>query len=170
LEEDDGHKSIDISIRWALMDIEVDGKQHIHSGKQIYTDSLRAEYSSDDGYYTHRVSNAEIDNDVNSVARAIAEAARKRYKAIKKKEVPRSNKSTMKMVVILGVIILLAIIIVFTFSRQYSNSDYICSYDAYNCADFNTRAEAQAVMKYCGNDDIHYLDGDDDGIACESLP
>jgi len=46
----------------------------------------------------------------------------------------------------------------------------ICSTNYYNCADFNTQAEAQAVMIYCGNEDIHYLDGDDDGIACESLP
>ncbi len=48
-----------------------------------------------------------------------------------------------------------------------------CNYNAYNCDDFNTRAEAQAVMFACksqGKGDIHYLDGDDDGIACESLP
>jgi len=89
--------------------------------------------------------------------------------SIKTKEVPRSN-NTMKTIVIVGVIFLLAIIILFTFSRSDSNSGYICSYDAYNCADFITRAEAQAVMIYCGNDDIHYLDGDDDGIACEALP
>ena len=47
-----------------------------------------------------------------------------------------------------------------------------CSYNAYNCDDFNTRAEAQAVMFGCkskGYGDIHYLDGDGDGIACESL-
>jgi len=46
---------------------------------------------------------------------------------------------------------------------------YECNFNIYNCADFNTRAEAQAVIDYCGND-IHYLDGDDDGIPCESLP
>ena len=50
-----------------------------------------------------------------------------------------------------------------------STLDYECSYNKYNCADFKTQTEAQAVMIYCGNDDIHYLDGDDDGIACESL-
>lgn len=50
------------------------------------------------------------------------------------------------------------------------SSDIICSYNAYNCADFNTQIEAQTVMEYCGSGDIHYLDGDDDGIACESLP
>lgn len=48
----------------------------------------------------------------------------------------------------------------------------ICSYNAYNCSDFSTHAEAQAVFEYCGgiSNDVHRLDGDDDGIACESLP
>lgn len=52
------------------------------------------------------------------------------------------------------------------------NSGYICSYNAYNCADFSTHAQAQAVFEYCGgvNNDIHWLDGDKDGLACESLP
>ncbi len=47
----------------------------------------------------------------------------------------------------------------------------ICSYDAYNCSNFITHTEAQAVFEYCGgiNNDIHRLDGDNDGIACESL-
>ena len=48
----------------------------------------------------------------------------------------------------------------------------MCSYNAYNCGDFGTQAEAQAVMVYCqsqGMGDLHYLDGDDDGIACEGL-
>lgn len=46
---------------------------------------------------------------------------------------------------------------------------YICSYDAYNCGDFSTHAEAQAVFDACGAD-VHKLDRDKDGIACESLP
>jgi len=54
--------------------------------------------------------------------------------------------------------------------KDYDDSVPICSSNYYNCADFSTQAEAQAVMEFCGNDDIHYLDGDDDGIACESLP
>ena len=44
-----------------------------------------------------------------------------------------------------------------------------CSYNAYDCKDFDTQAEAQAVMEYCGREDIHHLDGDKDGVACESL-
>ena len=48
----------------------------------------------------------------------------------------------------------------------------ICSYNAYNCSDFSTHAEAQSVFEYCGgvSNDIHRLDADKDGLACESLP
>ncbi len=48
----------------------------------------------------------------------------------------------------------------------------ICSYNAYNCPDFSTHAEAQALYELCGgvNNDIHKLDADKDGIACEGLP
>jgi hypothetical protein len=55
-----------------------------------------------------------------------------------------------------------------------------------NCANFSTRAEAQAKYDQCANDiasynadvdaakvkslDIYGLDGDKDGVVCESLP
>jgi len=47
-----------------------------------------------------------------------------------------------------------------------------CSSNVYNCTDFKTHAEAQATYDYCGgvNNDIHKLDNDKDGEACESLP
>jgi micrococcal nuclease len=48
-----------------------------------------------------------------------------------------------------------------------------CSGDIYNCPDFGTHAEAQVCYEYCkslGRGDIHRLDGDNDGVACESLP
>jgi len=48
----------------------------------------------------------------------------------------------------------------------------VCSSNIYNCADFKSQAEAQIVMNYCMDkvgSDIHYLDGDSDGIACENL-
>jgi micrococcal nuclease len=50
--------------------------------------------------------------------------------------------------------------------------EIICSYNAYNCSDFSTHVEAQEVFEYCGgvNNDIHRLDADKDGIACENLP
>ncbi len=48
-----------------------------------------------------------------------------------------------------------------------------CSGDLYNCSDFATHAEAQACYNHCqslGRGDIHRLDNDNDGIACENLP
>lgn len=50
--------------------------------------------------------------------------------------------------------------------------EIICSSNAYNCSDFSTHAEAQNVFNYCGGigNDIHRLDSDKDGSACESLP
>jgi len=49
---------------------------------------------------------------------------------------------------------------------------YVCTYNAYNCGNFSTQAQAQAVYEACGGatHDIHGLDGDKDGQACESLP
>ncbi len=54
-----------------------------------------------------------------------------------------------------------------------STSDCSCSSDSYNCGDFSTRAQAQACYEYCLSTvgkDVHRLDGDNDGSACESLP
>ncbi len=42
--------------------------------------------------------------------------------------------------------------------------------DDYNCSDFSTQAEAQRFFEAEGPGDPHRLDGDNDGIACESLP
>lgn len=47
-----------------------------------------------------------------------------------------------------------------------------CSFDAYNCSDFGSHAHAQGCFEYCigqGAGDIHRLDADDDGLACEGL-
>ena len=56
---------------------------------------------------------------------------------------------------------------------QPSEKEIICSYNAYNCSDFETHAEAQEVYDYCMQKvgyDVHRLDRDKDGVACESLP
>jgi len=54
---------------------------------------------------------------------------------------------------------------------QQEVPSFTCSYNAYNCPDFSTHREAQSVFEACGgvSNDVHRLDGDDDGIACESL-
>ena len=47
-----------------------------------------------------------------------------------------------------------------------------CSGNMYNCSDFGTHTEAQGVYESCLEQvgyDVHDLDRDDDGIACESL-
>ena len=46
-----------------------------------------------------------------------------------------------------------------------------CSGDIYNCSDFSSHASAQACFSYCldqGAGDIHRLDRDNDGSACEN--
>lgn len=47
-----------------------------------------------------------------------------------------------------------------------------CSGNVYNCSDFKTHAEAQTCFESCGgtSNDVHRLDRDKDGIACETLP
>ena len=39
-----------------------------------------------------------------------------------------------------------------------------------DCSDFSSQAEAQTFFEAAGPDDPHRLDGNDDGVACESLP
>lgn len=49
----------------------------------------------------------------------------------------------------------------------------ICNQNVYNCSDFSTQAAAQACHDYCWSIvgyDVHQLDADGDGEACESLP
>jgi micrococcal nuclease len=48
-----------------------------------------------------------------------------------------------------------------------------CSGNIYNCSDFSTQREAQRCYEYCLKQrgyDVHRLDRDKDGVACESLP
>ena len=49
---------------------------------------------------------------------------------------------------------------------------YICSSNTYNCTDFSSHSEAQSIYESCGgvSNDIHQLDRDKDGEACETLP
>jgi hypothetical protein len=39
-----------------------------------------------------------------------------------------------------------------------------------DCSDFDTQPEAQRFFERVGPGDPHRLDGDGDGVACESLP
>lgn len=49
----------------------------------------------------------------------------------------------------------------------------LCTSNLYNCSDFSSEAAAQACFNYCvsiGKGDIHGLDENNNGVACESLP
>lgn len=48
----------------------------------------------------------------------------------------------------------------------------VCSHNAYNCKHFSSQNQAQSCYQYCLEQvgrDVHDLDRDNDGIACESL-
>jgi hypothetical protein len=47
-----------------------------------------------------------------------------------------------------------------------------CQHNAYKRRGFRTQFEAQAAYQACGGrrDDVHRLDEDRDGFACERLP
>jgi hypothetical protein len=49
---------------------------------------------------------------------------------------------------------------------------YQCRRNAYDCSDFRTQFQAQTVYQACGGrrNDVHRLDRDRDGFACERLP
>ncbi len=65
----------------------------------------------------------------------------------------------------------------FSLATQSDNPPAIgncsCGADTLNCSNFSTHKEAQACFDYCvsqGSGDIHKLDQNNDGDACESLP
>lgn len=58
------------------------------------------------------------------------------------------------------------------YSVTTSGKNYVCDKNTYNCSDFSTQQDAQAVFDACGGsaNDVHKLDSDKDGTVCESLP
>lgn len=54
--------------------------------------------------------------------------------------------------------------------EPFEDLEYDCSSNVYNCGDFSSHSQAQAVFEACLPGDIHALDRDGDGLACESLP
>ena len=86
LEYSDGYKHVDIAIEWAKLYLELDGKQHAFSPKQMRADYDREKYSQKDGYVTKRIPNEWVDTNVNKLAISLASLARKRYREIKENE------------------------------------------------------------------------------------
>jgi hypothetical protein len=54
-------------------------------------------------------------------------------------------------------------------AQTFDPSTYLGQGDAYNCADFTSQADAQAVLR-ADPSDPKRLDADKDGIACERNP
>jgi len=90
----DGHKHVDISIPWAMIDVEIDGNHHYTDPEQIKRDFRRSWYSvQNKDYDTFHIPNIIIEHKLEQVADAIAIVARSHYKAIKEEE---NNKSIWK--------------------------------------------------------------------------
>jgi len=59
-----------------------------------------------------------------------------------------------------------------TEARTEARGVYDCSSNTYNCSDFSRHEDAQNAYGYCmesAGKDVHDLDRDNDGIACEDL-
>jgi len=78
LELDDGYKHTDISIPWARLNLEIDGKYHLTDPEHLFRDLERDSYSHLDGIDTIRIPNFYVDSHLDEIADAIAEVARKR--------------------------------------------------------------------------------------------
>jgi hypothetical protein len=81
----------------------------------------------------------------------------------------------MKRLLIIAIVILILIIagiliyLALSDGKTSDSNEINCLEDTYNCADFETQAEAQEVFDFCGPEDVHGLDGDGNGRACEGL-
>lgn len=82
LEYNDGFKHVDIAIKWAKLYLELDGNQHGFSPKQMCADDERDKHSQQEGFFTKRIPNAWVDENVEKVAVSIAILANKRYREI----------------------------------------------------------------------------------------
>ena len=51
-------------------------------------------------------------------------------------------------------------------SLEFQTEQNECSYNIYNCPDFNSQEEAQKIFNLC-EIDVHDLDRDNDEVACE---
>jgi very-short-patch-repair endonuclease len=86
LERFDGYKTVDISIPAAKLDIEVDGTHHNTNHKQALSDLKRTYYSLTNGYYTIRIPNSLIQNNLTETIDYITKICAVRVELIEKEE------------------------------------------------------------------------------------
>ena len=99
LEYDDGFKHVDIAIEWAKIYLELDGKQHGFSPKQMCADDDRDKSSLKEGFATKRIPNEWVDENVDKLALSIAGLANKRYREILENENKHSLTGIIKNVI-----------------------------------------------------------------------
>ena len=85
LEKYDGHKTVDIAIEEAKVHIEVDGRHHNIDSRQALSDLQRTYYSFKKGYFTLRIPNSLIRNDIEHTVDYIIELLELNRKRIPKK-------------------------------------------------------------------------------------
>ncbi len=78
------HKTIDLSIPDAKINIEVDGPKHLTNPDQIVSDLLRSHYSDDKGYFTIHIPNEHIHFELHKIVKALANTAKIREEQIRK--------------------------------------------------------------------------------------
>lgn len=81
-ELNDGHKTIDLAIPKAKLNVEVDGIQHLTNPKQIVADLSRGYYSHKKGYSTMHIPNEMIHSHLKEISLALAEASKIRERKI----------------------------------------------------------------------------------------
>lgn len=93
LEKHDGHKTIDIAITFLKMNIEVDGSQHNMDSKQALSDLNRTKFSLDKGFFTLRVPNSLVKDDIEKTADIIVDILQKRKEDIEKEKRNHTNET-----------------------------------------------------------------------------
>lgn len=96
LEYNDGHKSVDIFIPEANLEIEVDGNQHYSDPTQAFTDLMRTKHSMLKGKETIRVPNTLVYNNLPQTANLIEEIVKDRVSKKKTKKVSKEKKRTLE--------------------------------------------------------------------------
>ncbi len=71
-------------------------------------------------------------------------------------------------IVLVILLIIITLWIIFPFDSVSDVEVCSCTEDL-DCGDFNTQEDAQVCFEYCGPEDVHRLDGNKDGVVCESL-
>jgi len=84
LEKYDGHKTIDMAITDAKVNIEVDGKQHNTDSAKAFTDLLRTYYSLKEDFITLRIPNSLIHDNLEETANYITRILIDRKESLQK--------------------------------------------------------------------------------------